>query len=61
MQLSGAIARNNGPSWHSGTKSNSVASSLSARYSSLFFSMDITSTNFGWFEGFIVENSTQAA
>ena len=33
MQLSGAIARNSGQSWYSGTKSNSVASSLSGRYS----------------------------
>jgi len=37
MQLSDTIARNSGQSWHSGTKSNNVASSLSSRYSPLFF------------------------
>jgi hypothetical protein len=46
MQLSGAIAQNNGQRWHSGTKSNSVASSLSGRYSAAiarFFFMVATS------------------
>ena len=33
MQLNGAIARNSGQSWYSGIKSNSIASSLSGRYS----------------------------
>jgi hypothetical protein len=33
VQLSGTIAQNNGQSWHSGIKSNSVVSSLSGRYS----------------------------
>ena len=33
MQLSSAIARNSGQSWHSGIKSNSVASNLSGHYS----------------------------
>jgi hypothetical protein len=37
MQLRGAIARNSGESCHSGRNTNSLASSLSRRYSPLFF------------------------